>query len=1028
MNWTKEQLDAIHQSGTNIIVSAGAGSGKTTVLTERVITKLQQGIKLNELLILTFTKNSAHDMKNKIKKAIAKNSELKNDANDIANSYISTFDSFTESLVKKYHYLLGLDKNINIIDSAIIFLKKKEIIKNIFNEKYEKEDENFINFVTSYCSKNDEEIQKLILNLDQHLDLIIDKKDYLQNYLNNFYTEDNLNNIFNNYFELIQKRIDSLKICLENLSYEVDSDYFHLISNALSSLLNAKSYEELQEIKDIQLPRRPKGSGELAKKYKDKLKAIIDDIISYTNENKTDLLNEIWETREHVQILIDILQELNLEISEYKKKYNSFEFNDISRFAINLLKTYPDIRDSLKYHFKEIMIDEYQDTNDIQEAFISLIENNNVYMVGDIKQSIYRFRNANPSIFKNKYDKYKERKNGFKIDLNRNFRSRKEVLEAINSIFNVVMDDKIGSADYALEHQMIFGNNDYNIESPSDYKLSVYNYEKDPKHSNDESEAFIVANDIKNKIQNQFKVLKETEKGKELVNCTYSDFCILMDRGTSFETYKKVFDYMQIPINIYQDEDILLQDETYLVKNILTLILKIKNREFDQDFKFCFTSIARSYLYEINDEEIFFTINNNEINKTNIYEICDSLTHDLDTISNRELLEKIIFAFAFYQKMIKIGNIQERLINLNNLLEKAENLNTVGIDIYGLIEFFNTLMESKSAIKIPAVLKNNDSVIITNIHKSKGLEYYICYYTGLFKKFNFADVIEKILFTKEFGFILPINKLGLKNTIIHTIYKETYLEEEISENIRLFYVALTRCKEKMIIVAPISSDNLLYLNKIDYLTKISYRSFLDIIISTYKQLEKYITSVKIDIPQNYLSNKKVVFESNSKENILVNEIEIESKILTKNKLSKDIRKLITNEEKANMEYGTKMHYILENIDFLNPDYSTLDLEESKLIKNFLNQPIMQNIKNAKIIKEYQFLNVDENNYETGIIDLLLVYDDHIDIIDYKLKNTIDEAYKEQLLGYKKFIENKTNKKTNTYLYSLINQQIFQILQ
>ena len=308
------------------------------------------------------------------------------------------------------------------------------------------------------------------------------------------------------------------------------------------------------------------------------------------------------------------------------------------------------------------------------------------------------------------------------------------------------------------------------------------------------------------------------------------------------------------------------------------------------------------------------------------------------------------------------------------------------------------------------------------------MEYYICYYTGLFKNLTLQTSSKRYYFTKRIWVYITNNKLGLKNTIIHTIYKETYLEEEISENIRLFYVALTRCKEKMIIVAPISSDNLLYLNKIDYLTKISYRSFLDIIISTYKQLEKYITSVKIDIPQNYLSNKKVVFESNSKENILVNEIEIESKILTKNKLSKDIRKLITNEEKANMEYGTKMHYILENIDFLNPDYSTLDLEESKLIKNFLNQPIMQNIKNAKIIKEYQFLNVDENNYETGIIDLLLVYDDHIDIIDYKLKNTIDEAYKEQLLGYKKFIENKTNKKTNTYLYSLINQQIFQILQ
>ncbi len=1022
MNWTKEQLEAINQTGSNIIVSAGAGSGKTTVLTERVITKLKSGIKLNELLILTFTNNSAHDMKNKIKKAINKNPELKNEANDVANSFISTFDSFVLSLVKKYHYLLNLDKDINIIDNSIITLKKKEIIQNIFKNQYEKQDKNFIDFVTTFCSKKDEELQKLILNLDHNLDLIIDKEEYLKNYLDCFYTEENLNKIFDKYFDLVAKRIDSLKLCLENLSYEVESDYYELLNNSLSSLLNAKLYDDLKEIKGLELPNLPRGSSDLAKKYKAKLKQITDDIISFTNDNKDILLSDVYETKSHVGILTEVLLKLNAQINEYKRKHNCFEFNDISRFAITFLKSNEEIRNDLKYRFKEIMIDEYQDTNDIQDVFISLIENNNVYMVGDIKQSIYRFRNANPSIFKEKYNNYKVGQNGYKIDLNRNFRSREEVIGTINNIFKEVMDDQIGSANYALEHQMIFGNESYNVESNSDYSLSVYNYEINPKHTNDESEAFIVAKDIKDKIKNKYQVLRD---GK-LHDCNYSDFCILMDRGSTFDTYKKVFDYMQIPLNIYQDEDILLEDETYLIKNILTFILKIKNQEFNQDFKFCFTSIARSYLFEMPDEEIYLTIKNNEVNKTPIYLISKDLSTELDSISNQELLEKIIFKFDFYKKMIKVGNIQDRLIILNNLLEKAKGLNKVGIDIYGLEEFFNILMETDSEIRVPTILKNSDSVIITNIHKSKGLEYHICYYSGLYKKFNLKDSFEKIIFTKDNGFIMPINKTGLKTTFIHTLYKEKYIEEEISERIRLLYVALTRCKEKMILVAPLKTDDILFLDKIDYLTKISYRSFLEILISIYKKIENYVTNVEIDIPQNYLFNKTVQLESNTSEKIIVNEIEIENNMLTKKKLSKEIKKLVTSEEITNMEYGTKIHYILENIDFLNPDFSNLNSEEIKLVNNFLNQSIMQNIKSAKIIKEYQFSNTEDNKYESGIIDLLLVYDDHIDVIDYKLKNILDEAYKEQLHGYKKFIENKTKKETNTYLYSLLDQKLIKI--
>ena len=1027
MTWTKEQLEAINSAGTNIIVSAGAGSGKTAVLTERVITKLLSGTHINELLILTFTNNAAREMKTRIKKQILKNPELKSELELIESASITTFDAFVLTIIKKYHYLLNLDKNISIIDSSIMLLKKKEFIDSIFLSYYQKNNQNFVNFITSFCSKTDKDMKRIILDIYNDLDLLVDKDMFLNNLTTNFWNKNNLEQLFQQYLNLILKKISIIQDCLEKLKCEVDGIYFEKISILLENFLNAKNYNEIKSLANLKLPSLPRGSSEAAKTIKEQIKKGLDSISSYTEKTQQELILEITETETFGKILINILTDLDKEILKYKLSKNYFEFNDISRFAINLLRDNNKIREELKNSFKEIMIDEYQDTNDTQEEFISLIENNNVYMVGDIKQSIYRFRNANPNIFKNKYDLYKQNRGGIKIDLNKNFRSRSEIVDSINLIFNLVMDDNIGNANYQYEHQMVFGNNAYSELGDNNYNnsLEILDYSIDENASQDEQEAFIIAHDIIKKIKNNYRVFKNDN----LIPCTYDDFCILMDRTSSFDTYRKVFEYMKIPLNVYMDENILYNDETVLIKNILTIILKIKNKIFDTDLKFCFTSIARSYLCAYTDEDIFLKINQNKIFEDNIYKKCKAIGDNINFMSNRSILEKILEEFDFYNKMISAGNIQEREVVINNLLLKAEELNNIAVDIYGLEAFFSVLIREKNEIKVSARLTENNSVTITNIHKSKGLEYHVCYYSGLYKKFNLRDSFEKIIFSKEYGLILPVVSSSVKNTFLTELYKNKYLEEEISEKIRLFYVSVTRCKEKMIMVTsrPDKNINFELKNIVDDIERTSYRSFLDIIFSCYPKIEHLITKIESPaIPDDYkFSTKKSLYKPDNGTKILVNENStIKKEALTSKSFSKSASQLFTKEEKINMELGTKMHYILETLDFSNPNLEQFNYYEKDIIENFLKLPLINNIKGAEIFKEFQFHDISSNS--TGVIDLMLVYDDHIDIIDYKLKKTADTAYIKQLQGYKRYIQDKTQKATNTYLYSLIDKELVEI--
>jgi len=1016
--WTNEQLAAINKSGTNIIVSAGAGSGKTAVLSERVLRILKEGTHIDELLVLTFTNAAAAEMKERIRKKIKENKELIEELDLIDSAYITTFDSFALSTLKKYHYLLNISPNVSIIDESIINIEKNKFLEEIFDEYYNKEDKRFVNLITTFSTKDDETIKKAILEISKKLDLKTDKESYITNYIKGNFNEEKINNDIKEYENLIINKKNEINDLMEELSLELDGTYIEKLNDSLINLLNSNSYDDIKINLEIKLPSLPKGSSDNVKEIKENINKIIKELKSLTELSISEIKENILSTKEYVEIILEIIEKLDKKVNDYKFKYDIYEFNDIAKLSIKIVKENEEIRNELKNKFKEILVDEYQDTSDIQEEFINLIENNNVYMVGDIKQSIYRFRNANPYIFKNKYDMYSKNINGIKIDLNKNFRSREEVLDNINIIFNKIMDDTIGGANYKESHNMIFGNNTYNETGKVDnnHNMEIISYEDTKEYKKEEIEAFIIANDIEDKIKNKYQVF---DKDKQVLrNIEYSDFVILMDRTTNFDTYKQIFTYKNIPLIQIKDEKMNDEIDLYVIKNLIKLVLKIKENSLDTEFKYLFISIARSFLFNIDDNIIYEIFKNETFKENIIYKLIEEIINDYDNLTPKLLLDNLLDKFDYYNKLLTIKNIESSLIRISKLKEYASNLETLGYTIEDYSNYLEELIENDYEMKYSLNEGNTNGVKIMTIHKSKGLEYHICYYSGLYKTFNISDIKERFTYDNKYGIITPYFKEGIGETIYKPLMKENYIKEEISEKIRLFYVALTRAKEKMILVEPKKEVIEKTLNSN---IKNKYRSFKDILDSIKFNIidfynEKTIESVNID--KNYKVNKNNnIINVIPTNNIKVEEknIQIDKQLLKENTYSKKQDNLITQTIKENMEYGKQIHEIFEFADFKN--------NTNEEIEKFLNHFDKEKLKNANIIKEYEFIYEKEKEEYHGIIDLLIEYEDYIDIIDYKLKDINDIEYLNQLKGYKEYIENLTNKKTNIYLYSIINDTL-----
>ena len=1029
--FTEEQQLAIDMEGTNILVSAGAGSGKTAVLTERVLRKLKEGTHINELLILTFTNKAALEMKERVRKKLKEN-ELMDELDLLDSSYITTFDAYSLALVKKYADTIHLSSNITIAESSILDLAKKEILDEIFLDYYDKCPNDFLNLITKFCLKDDKTIKKRILELDSTLDLKLNKAEFIDTYISKYYSDEVIDKYIKEYLELLGKKKENIIDLYDEVRSVASDKYLNDLDVAFKPFVDSDTtYQSMRDNLVEKLPTSRKGKEDVSKESLENLKTLLNEfkeLVIY--ESIDDIKSSIVKTKEYISIILELVKELDKRFTLYKKENNYYTFMDIEKLAISLVRDNLEIREEVGNSFKEILIDEYQDTNDIQETFISYIAHNNVYMVGDIKQSIYRFRNANPSIFKDKYDNYKKEIGGRVIDLAKNFRSRREVLDDINLFFSHIMDDYLGEADYNNGHAMIFGNMTYetSAKTTNNNYLDIYTYdEKDKSYSKLEKEAFIIANDIKEKINSKYLVYdKDKDSLREI---EYRDFVILLDRATDFTTYKQVFEYLSIPITLYEDEKTSGSTDLYLLKNFFIMAKSIITNNYDSKFCLAFTSISRSFLFSYTDDEIYQSLVNNTYKDTSVFKLFKRVLENIDELTPVVYLEKILEKLNYIDKLTLIGNVEinsSRMEYFYNLITNLENSDFTILDVSDYLEKINN---EKLEIKLAISKEDSNSVKIMTIHKSKGLEYPICYFAGFYKDFNKDEYKSNVLFDDTYGII--IDEVDTNNKLItKTLSLEKLKQKDISEKIRLLYVALTRAREKMIIVMPNTNNDKELGDIVSDYDRLNYTNFAKMVISVaslFKDKTKEITDIK-DISKAYLEVKKIT----SKVDNNVKELEIipsiyNNTIKEKETYHKEGDYEKTEEELKLLEIGRNVHTLFERIDFNNNKLPYIeDNYYKEKLTNFLNSSFISKYKAYKKYQEYEFLYENSNKTYHGKIDLLLVGDREAIIIDYKLKNTKDKAYIDQLNGYKEVISNKLNLPTSCYLYSIIDENFEKI--
>ena len=505
--------------------------------------------------------------------------------------------------------------------------------------------------------------------------------------------------------------------------------------------------------------------------------------------------------------------------------------------------------------------------------------------------------------------------------------------------------------------------------------------------------------------------------------CKYSDFCIIMDRGADFDLYKKIFEYNNIPLSVHQNPKLSSGYDILIIKNLVNLIIKIKEKEFDREFRYAFTSIARSYLFAIDDNDILEIFNNNSFYDTKLYHMCDEIAKNVDNMSCYKFLNTIIDNFNFNEKILSYYNIGDAKVRINYLKDLAAKLEKIGFTPYMFNYYLKELTSEDRDIQYKTIKSDETSVIITNIHLSKGLEFPVCYFPGLYKRFNIRDIIDRFIYDKTYGIVTPFYKkdAGVGTLFTKNLVYENYLKDEISEKIRLFYVALTRAREKIILVCPLNGEIINNEVLINDNTRLTYKSFLDIvntIKSSFNNDIKEINLNEINLTKEYNLYQKqdLSFLNCDQEKILKKDVIIDDSIVEEKHFSKVDNNLKSKEELSNMEYGKKVHYLFEITDFKQKS-------DNKLINNFLNHEEFKNINKANIYKEYEFMCEEDNNIYNGIIDLLLEYEDHFDIVDYKLSDITDENYLKQLNGYKKYISRKTKKPINIYLYSILTNEL-----
>lgn len=847
VKWTEEQLQAINKKGSNILVSAAAGSGKTTVLVQRIINKIvNENVDIDNILVVTFTNAAASEMKQKILDALYKiidedsqNEKIQKQISKINRANISTIHSFCLNVIRNNFFEIGISANCRVGDSAEIEIIKQEVLESLFEDKYEEHDEKFFKLLDLYTRYNkDEELKNMILKIYEYSMCMPNPKMWINNSIEKFNisedmdfgnTEwgkiilDNLKNKVNYYITTLENESKRLNIDtsllkqkeqlledandLKQINFEKwDDAYIGLTSKEWNQWpKSTKLDEELFEIK------------ERAQKIRTDIK---NDIKKIEFESSKDSILDCIQMYPVLKDLENLIEQFSERFKQSKNDKNIIDFNDIEHLALQLLvdKNGNKTEVANKYEFNEIMIDEYQDSSLIQEKILKSVSNGkNIFMVGDVKQSIYRFRQARPDLFIEKYESFKKAikeenrlQDDTKILLYSNFRSREQVLNLTNDIFQNIMSKEYGEIDYNEEEYLnIAGKFD---EEKMDMTPELYIIDKEEieKETNYDEEI----NENEEVLENaELEAKLISKKINELLDFgyKYKDIAILhRSPGTIVALYEKEFAKNNIPVFSDLSENYL---DTFEINTIISLLKIVDNPMQDIPL----VTILRSPICGLNDNELL-EIKLNDDNKQNYYNhLLKSknskiirflnLINDYRKLEKKipldELIWKIYIETGFYYYVRLMPNGKLRQANLRKLFEKAKEYESTSFKgLFNFINFIEKVEPKSNSMNAAKILGENEDVVrLMSIHKSKGLEFPICFVCGVGKSRNDIDEKEKIILDQDMGFgINYVNEFNEYPMACKDAIKLKIKKESISEEMRVFYVAMTRSKEKLIFI------------------------------------------------------------------------------------------------------------------------------------------------------------------------------------------------------------------------------------
>ena len=870
MDFTDEQKRVINSREKNLIVSAAAGSGKTAVLTERIVRRIaEHSTSIDRMLIVTFTNAAAREMRDRIGKRLreelAKNpgdSYIRKQIAILHTAQITTIDSFCLFILKNHFEEIGIDPAFAIGNEGELKDLQDEAFNDALEEAFKEEKESFLNLVEMYAPKGKfEDFKSIVTNLAT----AVESTPYPYNTLKGFVVKD-VDNVWDSSFvrymvdyenEFLETALNEYKIvrditegsvltkhydeaCAEisfidsiiNSDYQFRSRAF-LSHEKIKLLYGGKKFSDDETVLKQEADERIKFAGSI-------LDSLQKDFHSVTPEAFEELTIEGYEvTNALIEFVISYLKLFDTK----KRDKGIISFSDMEHMALDILVENENghllpTQTALTYrgYYDEVMIDEYQDSNDVQETILSIISKDeetmgNRFMVGDIKQSIYGFRQAKPEIFKEKCELYEKRdtdKNE-RINLTHNFRSRKEVIDAVNYVFKRCMKDCVGKVSYDDKERLYFGLTDY-PDSPSDNTAELLFFDKDgivdnpacKGRSNDEIEASMVAHRIRELVEQKTKVYDK--KTNAMRDMKYSDIAILlrgMNDGRDV-AYQKALKDEGIPAYVISKTGYYSATEVQLILDFLNIIDNPR-----QDLPLL--SVMHSFVGGFSEEEIarirkygkkkrlidsmyLYIINGDD---ESIKEKINHFTDDMDELRKHSMYmsasEMLREMYEKYEYMVMVSSLpggEQRLANVKLLIETADEFENQGIYcIHDFIKYIEKLKARQDMGEANMLDENADVVRIMTIHKSKGLEFPICFVSCMHTKFKSQK--GRIIFDEELG--MGSDTYNLKERVkgVSPVKKAIAIKKDIAdvgEEIRVLYVAMTRAREKLIMTGMLNED------------------------------------------------------------------------------------------------------------------------------------------------------------------------------------------------------------------------------